>query len=135
VSRLTCGHIQHMYSWWWVRLSPETCRVQPLRSIKTQLLHLVGLISLLMIVLSTTQHKICPLRSLSNLSNTNIKRFSAQLRWVQRVSNFYFILIFFHTICNNNFNTGNNIHCLWRRGLYLMHFLFCVNCVTSWWWP
>ena len=36
-----------MYSWWWVRLSPETCRVKPLRRIKTQLLHLVGLISLL----------------------------------------------------------------------------------------
>ena len=30
----TCGHIQHMYSWWWVRLSPETCRVKPLRRIK-----------------------------------------------------------------------------------------------------
>jgi len=30
-----------------VRLSPETCRVKPLRRIKTQLLHLVGLISLL----------------------------------------------------------------------------------------
>ena len=40
------AHIQHMYSWWWVRLSPETCRVKPLRRIKTQLLHLVGLISL-----------------------------------------------------------------------------------------
>ena len=36
-----------MYYWWWVRLSPETCRVKPLRRIKTQLLHLVGLISLL----------------------------------------------------------------------------------------
>ena len=47
MSRLTCGHIQHMYSWWWVRLSPETCRVKSLRRIKTQLLHLVGLISLL----------------------------------------------------------------------------------------
>ena len=35
-----------MYSWWWVRLSPETCRVKPLRRIKTQLLHLVELISL-----------------------------------------------------------------------------------------
>ena len=40
-------YIQHMYSWWWVRYSPETCRVKPLRRIKTQLLHLVGLISLL----------------------------------------------------------------------------------------
>jgi len=29
-----------------VRLSPETCRVKPLRRIKTQLLHLVELISL-----------------------------------------------------------------------------------------
>ena len=29
-----------------MRLSPETCRVKPLRRIKTQLLHLVGLISL-----------------------------------------------------------------------------------------
>ena len=47
MSRLTCGHTQHMYSWWWVRLSPETCRVKPLRRIKTQLLHLFGLISLL----------------------------------------------------------------------------------------
>ena len=28
MSQLTCGHIQHMYSWWWVRLSPETCRVK-----------------------------------------------------------------------------------------------------------
>ena len=36
-----------MYSWCWVRLSPETCRVKPLRRIKTHLLHLVGLISLL----------------------------------------------------------------------------------------
>ena len=27
---LTCGHIQHMYSWWWVGLSPETCRVKHL---------------------------------------------------------------------------------------------------------
>ena len=44
MSRLTCGHIQHIYSWWWARLSPETCRVKPLRRIKTQLLHLVGLI-------------------------------------------------------------------------------------------
>ena len=33
MSRLTCGHIQHMYSWWWVELSPETCRVKPLRRI------------------------------------------------------------------------------------------------------
>ena len=31
-----------------MRLSPETCRVKPLRRIKTQLLHLVGLISLLL---------------------------------------------------------------------------------------
>ena len=23
-----------MYSWWWVRLSPETCRIKPLRRIK-----------------------------------------------------------------------------------------------------
>ena len=30
-----------------LRLSPETCRVKPLRRKKTQLLHLVGLISLL----------------------------------------------------------------------------------------
>ena len=30
-----------------MRLSPETCRVKPLRRIQTQLLHLVGLISLL----------------------------------------------------------------------------------------
>ena len=30
-----------------MRLSPETCRVKPLQRIKTQLLHLVGLISLL----------------------------------------------------------------------------------------
>ena len=36
-----------MYSWWWLRLSPETCREKPLRKIKTQFLHLVGLISLL----------------------------------------------------------------------------------------
>ena len=28
---LTCGHIQHMYSWWCVGLSPETCRVKHLR--------------------------------------------------------------------------------------------------------
>ena len=45
MSRLTCGHVQHMYSWWCVRLWPETCRVKALRRIKTQLLHLVGLIS------------------------------------------------------------------------------------------
>ena len=25
--------MQHMYSWWWVELSPETCRVKPLRRI------------------------------------------------------------------------------------------------------
>ena len=36
-----------LYSWWWVELSPETCRVKPLQRIKTQLLHLVVLISLL----------------------------------------------------------------------------------------
>ena len=30
---LTCGHIQHMYSWWWVGLSPETRRVKHLRRI------------------------------------------------------------------------------------------------------
>ena len=28
MSQLTCGHIQHMYSWWWVTLSPETCRLK-----------------------------------------------------------------------------------------------------------
>ena len=28
---LLYGHIQHMYSWWWVRLLPETCRVKLLR--------------------------------------------------------------------------------------------------------
>ena len=39
-----------MYSWWWVRLSPETCRVKSMRRIKTQLLHLVGLTSLLQCV-------------------------------------------------------------------------------------
>jgi len=37
-----------------VRLSPETCRVKPLRRIKTQLLHLVGLISLLQIISVST---------------------------------------------------------------------------------
>ena len=47
MSQLTCGHIQLVYSIWWMRLLPETCRVKPLRRIKTQLLHLVGLISLL----------------------------------------------------------------------------------------
>ena len=35
MNQLTCGHIQHLYSWWWVRLSPETCRVKPLRRIKS----------------------------------------------------------------------------------------------------
>jgi len=35
-----------------VRLSPKTCRVKPLRRIKTQLLHLVGLISLLYSMIS-----------------------------------------------------------------------------------
>ena len=39
-----------MYSRWWVRLSPETCRVKPLWRIKTQLLHLFGLISLLWLI-------------------------------------------------------------------------------------
>ena len=44
----TCfGWQSHPSSGWWVRLLPETCRVKPLRRIKTQLLHLVGLISLL----------------------------------------------------------------------------------------
>ena len=56
MSRLTCGHTQHMYSWWWVRLSPETCRVKPLRRIKTRLLHLVGLISLLYTCIPTYIH-------------------------------------------------------------------------------
>ena len=37
---LTCGHIQHMYSWWWVGLSPETCRLKAFGKNKTQLLHL-----------------------------------------------------------------------------------------------
>ena len=41
---LTCGHIQHMYSWWWVGLSPETCRVKAFAKNKPQLLHHVGLI-------------------------------------------------------------------------------------------
>ena len=41
---LTCGHIQHMYSWWWVGLSPETCRVKAFAKNKPQLLHLVGII-------------------------------------------------------------------------------------------
>ena len=34
MNNITCGHIQHMYFWWWVRLSPETCRVKPLRRMK-----------------------------------------------------------------------------------------------------
>ena len=41
---LTCGHIQHMYSWWWVGLSPETCRVKAFAKNKPLLLHLVGII-------------------------------------------------------------------------------------------
>ena len=40
---LTCGHIQHMYSWWWVGLSPETCRVKAFAKNKKHLLHLVGI--------------------------------------------------------------------------------------------
>jgi len=40
-----------------VRLSPETCRVKPLRRIKTQLLHLVGLISLLYSTQCTGENK------------------------------------------------------------------------------
>ena len=39
-----------------MRLSPETCRVKPLRRIKTQLLHLVGLISLLHASRYVTNH-------------------------------------------------------------------------------
>ena len=40
-------------------LSPETCRIKPLRRIKTQLLHLVGLISLLQsMMLGTTNIKL-----------------------------------------------------------------------------
>ena len=51
-----------MYSWWWVRLSPETCRVKPLRRIKTQLLHLVELISLPWLLLhkSSFIYEQCP---------------------------------------------------------------------------
>jgi len=46
-----------------VRLSPETCRVKPLRRIKTQLLHLVGLISLLLYrVIRKSLRDIRPLR-------------------------------------------------------------------------
>jgi len=41
-----------------VRLSPETCRVKPLRRIKTQLLHLVGLISLLEYMLVVVNGKV-----------------------------------------------------------------------------
>ena len=33
-----------MYSWWWVGLSPETCRVKAFAKNKPQLLHLVGII-------------------------------------------------------------------------------------------
>ena len=33
-----------MYSWWWVGLSPETCRVKTFAKNKPQLLHLVGII-------------------------------------------------------------------------------------------
>ena len=32
-----------MYSWWWVGLSPETCRVKAFAKNKPQLLHLVGI--------------------------------------------------------------------------------------------
>ena len=43
-----------------VRLSPKTCRVKPLRRIKTHLLHLVGLISLLielcLVIISFISH-------------------------------------------------------------------------------
>ena len=41
-----------------MRLSPETCRVKPLRRIKTQLLHLVGLISLLWVLKETIKKKL-----------------------------------------------------------------------------
>jgi len=44
-----------------VRLSPETCRVKPLRRIKTQLLHLVGLISLLQCLAVTLENNACTL--------------------------------------------------------------------------
>ena len=33
-----------MYSWWWVELSPETCRVKAFAKNKPQFLHLVGII-------------------------------------------------------------------------------------------
>jgi len=66
-----------MYSWWWVRMSPETCRVKPLRRIKTQLLHLVGLISLLQLLLFWTKHfihsvKFLEIRPLKLLLHTSI---------------------------------------------------------------
>ena len=48
---LTCGHIQHMYSWWWVGFLPETCRVKAFAKNKPQLLHLVGIIFTLNILL------------------------------------------------------------------------------------
>jgi hypothetical protein len=67
-----------MYSWWWVRLSPETCRVKPLRRIKIQLLHLVGLISLLYLILVSCF--LCLARSVAAVT---------QNRFLSSLSNFW----------------------------------------------
>ena len=63
---LTCGHIQHMYSWWWVGLSPETCRVKAFAKNKTQLLHLIGIIF-------TTMSRAFTLVVLANLLSCSYK--------------------------------------------------------------
>ena len=60
-----------------VRLSPETCRVKPLRRIKTQLLHLVGLTSpLWSMMLGTTNIK-CALINLKKHIKIYINLYSS----------------------------------------------------------
>ena len=67
-----------------MRFSPETCRVKPLRRIKTQLLHLVGLISLLQSMM---------------LGTTNIKNLG-DCRWLVYI--YMFIIFYIHGSLHRN---------------------------------
>ena len=74
---LTCGHIQHMYSWWWVGLSPEICRVKHLRRINRNCCISLELFHYKSMMHGTTNIKFCILSwryYTKSLVSRNLKR-------------------------------------------------------------
>jgi len=103
-----------------VRLSPETCRVKPFRRIKTQLLHLVGLISLPMPILILSRICLGLICGFLSKIRTHLPFVSFVIRFLSHLSLFITMSVLVKP-CKDKFHcvSSGSVHREYQAGVHL----------------